>query len=65
MFAHAMGHDVFRRKEGRVQEGGKKPLKKSGGHMSPLVAQGLLLQDCTLNIDAEDENKVSGVLNTR
>lgn len=33
--------------------------------MSPLVAQGLLLQDCTLNIDAEDENKVAGVLNTR
>lgn len=71
MFAHAMGHGVFRRKR---QRGGrrekktrgereKNPLKKSGGHMSPLLLSVLLLQDLMLNFDSEDENKVEQAVN--
>lgn len=50
MFAHAMGHGVFRRKRRRGGRREKKvrgerkkkknPLKKSGGHMSPLKCFG-------------------------
>lgn len=71
MFAHAMGHGVFRRERwrgGRREkkargERKKNPLKESGGHMSSSLLSILVLQDLKLNIDAEDEDKVEQGLN--
>lgn len=55
MFAHAMGHNVFRgtagaaegvrmREMGERRVKGEKGLKESGGHMSPLVLRAWILQ---------------------
>lgn len=74
VFAHAMGHDVFRRKRrrggrgeskarGERKEKKKSPLKESGGHMSPLLLVVLVSQDLMLKIDAEGGNKVDRGLN--
>ena len=49
MFAHAMGHNVFRGTagaaegaEGEWKEGGETAPEESGGHMSPLLLLGAL-----------------------